>query len=221
MVGIYGYLCLLAWATIAPGLLAGARVYAVLGTVGLLSWLLGTREWRSLGRWHTWLFVGSLAILGGLAQRWSGAAATGGAGLALGLRMAARALAILLAIDTVAAHVSVGELATLCEGVGLAGLGFSLGVAFNTLPTLRRTAVNVWQALRLRGGWRRRPLVALRRVAVTILALSLARGQETVDAAEGRGFAPGRSHIARPRWRRSDLLLTLALAAWTAVLALV
>lgn len=220
-VGVYGYLCLLAWAIVVPSLVPGPRVYPVLGTVGLLSWLLGTRGWRSLGSRRTWLFVGGLVGLGALARGWSGAAPAVQAGLELGLQMGARALAILLAADALAAHVSPGELAALLEGLGLPGLGFSLGVAFNTLPTLRRTAGNVLAALRQRGGPWRRPWQAWPRTAVTILALTLARGQETVDAAEARAFSPGRAPAVRPRWRRADALLALGLAGWGLLLALV
>ncbi len=218
-IGVYGYLVLLLWAAVAPGLVAGARVYWVLATVGALSWLLGTREWRSLGHWRTWLFIGSLVGLGALAQRWSGGAAGGRSGLELGLRMAAQAVAILLAVDALTAHVSIGDLAALMEGLGLAGLGFALGVAFNMLPVLRRTAANVWAALRLRGGLRR-PWQAGQRMAVTILTLTLARGQEIVDAAEARAFAPERAPVKRLRWQRADLLLALVLLAWTILLTL-
>lgn len=219
-VGIHGYLYLLAWATVGPALVRGPRVYWVLGTVALLSWLVGARTWRSLANWRTWLFVVSLALLGGLAVWQGGAAASAEASLQFGLAMAARAVAILIAVDTLATSVSVGELAALLEGLGLKGLGFSVGVAFNLLPTLRQTAASAWAALRLRGGPGRQPAVAMRRLALTILALTLERAQGIVDAAESRGFSPTRPLAERPRWQRQDLLLALSLAAWAAVLAL-
>lgn len=220
-VSAYGYLFLLGWAAIAPAFLPGARIYWVLATVGLLSWSLGTREWRSLGARRTWFFVGSVIALAVLSQRWSAPAQTSWASLKFGLRMAARAVAILLAADTLAIHVSIGELAALFESLGLKGLGFSLGVALNTLPTIRHRAANVWLALRLRGGLRHRPWRAARRLVITILALTLERGQEIVDAAEARGFSPARPLMAQPRRQPGDIVLILVLAAWTLFLALV
>jgi energy-coupling factor transporter transmembrane protein EcfT len=212
-IGFYGFLALLAWALVLPGLLPGARVLAVPGTVALVAWLAGAHEWRALRRWPTWLFLGGLAGLSALA------AASPRAGLWLGLGMVARALAVLLAVDALATRVPIADLAALLERLGLPGLGFALGVALNTLPTLRRTAGSVWQALRMRGGPGRRPLLALRRYAVTTLALALAHGGEIVDAAESRAYQPGRG-AALPRLRRGDVALMLVLIAWGLALVL-
>jgi energy-coupling factor transporter transmembrane protein EcfT len=219
-VGVYGCLGLLTWAALAPGLLPGRRVYWALGTVVAVSWLLGTRQWRSLGAPRTWLFVAGLAALGAAAQYANGSGAAGWAGLELGLRMAARAVAILAAADMLSAHVPLAELAGLFEGLGLSGLGFALGVAFNMLPAVRRTAANTFDALRQRGVPWYRPR-AWRRLALTVLALTLARAQEVVDAAEARGFAPGRGRLPRPAWRPGDVGLLVALVAWGAALALI
>ncbi len=208
---LYGWLGLLAWAITAPGLFGDARAYAPLITVALVSWLLGEGGWRSLGSWRTWLFLGGLIGVTALAEGIR-------PGLGAGLRMAARALAILLAADALALHVPALDLAALLEAVGLPGLGFALGVAFNLLPALRQTALDSWQALRLRGGPGKQPLQSLRRWAVTVLARALARGQEIVDAAESRAFTPSRRQVQPPRVRRGDLLLLLGLAAWTVVL---
>lgn len=206
---LYGHLCLLAWALAVPGMVPAHRAPWVLATVVLVSWLAGTRRWPSLRDWRAWLFLGGLILAAGLA----------GGGRGLALAMAARALAVLVAVDSLGGHVSIGEIAGLCEGLGLRGLGFALGVAFNMLPVLRRTAAGVWVALRLRGGLGRRPGRALYRAAFTVLALTLARGQEIVGAAEARAFSPAAAAGALPRPRRADLALGLGLAVWGVVLA--
>jgi energy-coupling factor transporter transmembrane protein EcfT len=219
-VGVYGYACLLVWALVAPALLQGPRIYWVPGTVIAASWLTGTRRWRSLGDLRTWLLLAGLALVGAAAGGWGSGRPLQSA-LELPLRMVARALAVLLAADTFAARVSASELAALGEGAGLAGLGFSLGVAINTLPVLQRTARSTWMALRLRGGPGRRPWRACSRLALTILALSLGRAQEIVEAAEARAFSPGRVSLKRPAWRSGDLGLALGLVLWTVALVLV
>ena len=219
-VGVYGYACLLIWALVVPALLPGPRIYWVPGTVIAVSWLTGTRRWRSLGDLRTWLLLAGLALAGA-------AAGVGGSGrqpmgaLGLPLRMVARALAVLLAADTFAGRVSVSDLAALGEGAGLGGLSFALGVAMNTLPVLERTASRVWMALRLRGGPGRRPWRAFSRLVVTVLALSLGRAQETVEAAEARGFSPGSAPRKRPACQGGDLGLALGLVLWTVALVLV
>lgn len=219
-VGVYGYACLLIWALVAPALLPGPRIYWVPGTVIAVSWLTGTRRWQSLGDLRTWLLLAGLALAGTAAGGWGSGRSLMGA-LELPLRMVARALAVLLAADTFAGRVSVSDLAALGEGAGLGGLSFALGVAMNTLPVLERTAGRVWMALRLRGGPGRRPWRAFSRLVVTVLALSLGRAQETVEAAEARGFLPGSVPRKRPAWQGGDLGLVLGLVLWSVALVLV
>ncbi|MCL6429414.1 MAG: hypothetical protein K6V36_00970 [Anaerolineae bacterium] len=219
-VGVYGYACLLVWALVAPALLQGPRIYWVPCTVIAASWLTGTRRWRSLGDLRTWLLLAGLALVGAAAGGWGSGRPLQSA-LELPLRMVARALAVLLAADTFAGRVPVSDLAALGEGAGLGGLSFALGVAMNTLPVLERTAGRVWMALRLRGGLGRRPWRACSRLALTILALSLGRAQEIVEAAEARAFSPGRASVKGSAWKSGDLGLALGLALWTVALVLV
>jgi energy-coupling factor transporter transmembrane protein EcfT len=135
------------------------------------------------------------------------------AALVGGVQMVLRAVVILLAVDGFSAAVEIGEVAGMFERLGLRGLGFSIGVAFNLLPALRQAGTTTWHSMWMRGGLRRRPLHGLRLMLVTILANALRRGDEIALAAEARAFTPGRSRLIPLRRGRLDAWLVLPLLA--------
>lgn len=110
-------------------------------------------------------------------------------------RMLLRAVVILMAADGLSASVNITEIAGMLERGGLRGLGFSLGVAFNLLPDLRRSSTATWHSLRMRGGLRAKWQRGLQLLLVTILTNSLRHAEEIVLAAEVRAFQPERNHI--------------------------
>lgn len=110
-------------------------------------------------------------------------------------RMLLRAVVILMAADGLSASVNITEIAGMMERGGLRGLGFSLGVAFNLLPDLRRSSAATWHSLRMRGGLRAQWPRGLQLLLVTILTNSLRHAEEIVLAAEVRAFQPERSRI--------------------------
>jgi len=132
-------------------------------------------------------------------------------GLKNGLLMILRAVVILVAVDGFSSAVEIGEVAGLAERLGLRGLGFSIGVAFNLLPALRQATANTWHSLWMRGGLRRRRLYSLRLMLVTILTSALQRGDEIALAAEARAFTPERSRAIPLRRGRLDAWLGLPL----------
>jgi energy-coupling factor transporter transmembrane protein EcfT len=133
------------------------------------------------------------------------------AGLMNGLQMIVRAVVILVAVDGFSGAVEIGEVAGLAERLGLRGLGFSIGVAFNLLPALRQATANTWHSLWMRGGLRRKRLRSLRLMLVTILTSALQRGDEIALAAEARAFTPERSRAIPLRRGRLDGWLALPL----------
>jgi energy-coupling factor transporter transmembrane protein EcfT len=121
-----------------------------------------------------------------------------------GLQMALCAVLILVASDGLSASVDITEVAGLLERLGLRGLGFSIGVATNLLPTLRQSSSDAWHSLRMRGGLRARWLRGLQFLLITILANALRHSEEIVLAAEARAFTPERSRAAPIRIGRLD-----------------
>jgi energy-coupling factor transporter transmembrane protein EcfT len=126
------------------------------------------------------------------------------ANLISGLQMTLCAVLILVATDGLAASVDITEVAGLLERMGLRGLGFSIGVATNLLPNLRKSSTDAWHSLRMRGGLRTRWLRGLQLLLITILANAIRHSEEIVLAAEARAFTPEKSRAAPIKIGRLD-----------------
>jgi energy-coupling factor transporter transmembrane protein EcfT len=131
--------------------------------------------------------------------------------LASGLQMVLRAVVLLVAISAFSSSVEISEVAGVAERLGLRGLGFSIGVAFNLLPSLSQAANNTWNSLHMRGGFRAHKLQSLRLLLLTILGNALRRGDEIALAAEARAFSPEQSRAMPLRRGKLDLWLVLPL----------
>ena len=125
-------------------------------------------------------------------------------GIAVGVKMTLSAIVILLAADGLAASMDITEVAGLFERLGLQGLGFSLGVGANMLPTLRQSSMNAWHSLRMRGGMRAQWWRGLQLLLLTVLTNALRRSEDIVLAAEARAFRPDRSRSVPIRIGRLD-----------------
>lgn len=124
--------------------------------------------------------------------------------------MLVRAAVILLAADGLAASIDITEVAGLFERVGLSGLGFSLGVAVNLLPSLRDAAMHAWHSLWMRGGLRSQWWRGLQLFFLTVLTNALRRSEDFVLAAEARAFSPARARKFTLRVGRLDWLVLAA-----------
>jgi len=199
-----------------------SRADLVLALAVSLAGLFAPPAFRGLRHPPVWLFLGfiltSSALWIGQPNAHFGPIPISTGGLIMGLRMSLRALAILLAMRTFAFTTSPAEFAGLCERLGIKGLGFTVGTAFNLLPTLDASARCTLDTLRLRGAWRRRRVTAARLGTVTIMANALRHANDVAVAAEARGFVPERARALPLRHSRIDLPLIAALTA--SVLAL-
>ncbi len=130
-------------------------------------------------------------------------------GLLIGLQMALRAATVILVIDIFSRTVDISEVAGLLERLGLRGLGFSVGIAVNLLPSLRQSSRHAWYSLRMRGGLRAQRWQGLGYFLVTVITNALRRAEDIALAAEARAFAPERAR-AQPLKRGSlDRLLVI------------
>lgn len=195
--GLYGAVLFLVGAVTAAVVSRGWATGVVLAVVLVVTALGCPAALRPLMSRRYWTLIASLVLLGGMAldeQRdvvlWR--VALSSTGLWLGLQMAARATVILTAMGVFTRRVSVGELATLLGRLGAGELGFVLGLAVNLLPVVQQTSANALAAMRLRGGFRRRRLRALRLLLVTILVNALRYGDDVIGAAEARAFQGAR-----------------------------
>lgn len=223
--GTPGYLCCFAASLAAAVLLSGWRALLAVGLAGGLALLLYREAFRVLLHPALWLFLGLLfasmtfwvgepsAHIGPLAISWSGFVAAA--------QMALRATTIAVAARGLAARVSPGESAGLLERVGVKGLGFTVGVAFNLLPSMERSTRQTMDTARLRAGTAWRHPRVLRLALVTILASAVRRAEEVAAAAEVRGFSPQRAEPLPLRHGRYDIVVGVALAATLATFALI
>ncbi len=210
--GSLGHLTVFLWALGMALLPAGERgIPAALLTLAVLAWLYPFALKRITGsRWL--LILGGILVMnilfGGLREEpdihilgFPVASLT----LLHSVHMVLRAALILLAADGFSASVDITEIAGLLERGGLRGLGFSLGVAANLLPDLRRSSMAAWQALRMRGGLRgRRGLRGLQLMFLAILTNALRHAEDIVLAAEVRAFQPEHSRRVPLRVGRLD-----------------
>lgn len=105
-------------------------------------------------------------------------------------QMTLRGLGLIALVNGVTSALEITEIAALFEKMGLKGLGFSLGVAFNLLPILNETSMHAWRSLILRGGLRYQRWRGLQLFLVTVVSNALRRAEETALAAEARAFDP-------------------------------
>ena len=137
-------------------------------------------------------------------------------GLLLGMQIAVRFVVIMAALEGLTAVVDISSIAGLFERLGLHGLGFSMGVALNLLPSLQESCENVWRSMWMRGGLRRNRWRGMRMLMVTIGTNALRRAEEIALAAEARAFSPENARplpIKTGRWDRATVLVAVVLAA--------
>ncbi len=196
-VGTPGYLALLIWVFVLIFFLPQPLAPLAAGVVLTASFLVYREAFRRLLRWR-WLLLMGLLIVPSAFWMYDCDLTVMGipcseAGLVAGLRIALRALVVILVIDVFSSHVEITEVAGLLERLGLKGLGFSMGIAVNLLPSLRQSSEHTWHSLRMRGGFRAQRWQALRFLSVTVITSALHRAEEIALAAETRAFAPGKA----------------------------
>ncbi|MCE5209672.1 MAG: energy-coupling factor transporter transmembrane protein EcfT [Chloroflexi bacterium] len=130
-----------------------------------------------------------------------------------------RMIVIFLVVSIFTSSVEISALAGIFERLGLHGLGFSLGVALNLLPSLNQSALTTWRVLQIRGGFRHQRWKGLRLMTITVITQALNRAEEIALAAEVRAFTPEKAQaypIVKGRFDKliifgSVLMLVLAI----------
>ena len=217
---LWGYLIFFVWSVALGILLQGIRPLVLLGVVIAFSAVFCEGGLRPLRRWGLWFLIASTLVLSTLFIGDKDFSLLGlglsPQGFWIGLGMALRGMVIMLAMSTFSNAVSVVDITHLFEAVGFKGLGFAIGVAFNMLPTIRETIDTLYQAIKLRGGFRRKRLTTLRTLAIAVVVNSLRHGDEIVDAAQARAFDPKRhrAELPSPTWADLALGIGLLLGVW-------
>ena len=203
--GTWSYLGFLLWALLMVALLPDHRLNLVLAAVLGFGLLNGGAGLGIVLRPRFWLFILSILALSpfilGEPDAYWGVFRLSREGLATGFRMALRAVALMLTFSTTLSTLTISQLVDLFTRIGLRGLGFALGVAFNLIAVLQDVVASAYHTIRLRGGWRRArsnaPLFL-----VTVVANALQYGDDVVKAATARAFDPA---IRRPHPGNSSI----------------
>ncbi len=195
--GTPGRLALFAW-SLTLVLVANGEWLIVVAALALsVNGFLYPASIRRLFRWRWLIFVLIVLVpnmlwVGDLDRVVAGIPIST-TGFAAGIQMVLRALVVIVAVDGFSGSVDITEVAGLFERIGLPGLGFSMGVAVNLLPDLRRSGRCAWQTLSMRGGLRRQWWRGIQLLLVTVVASALRRADEIALSAEIRAYTPGTS----------------------------
>ena len=88
------------------------------------------------------------------------------------------------------------------------------------LPIVRTTATNAYQAIRLRGGFRRQRFRTLGLLLITVISNSLRQAEDIVAAAEARAYTTGRARPLSTARNQGDGAVAAVLVAVTILLML-
>lgn len=209
---IYGALFFLVSSIAAGMLLRGLEAAFALLYVFMWVALMSPEALHSLKKRRFWFFLVSITVITTLAVGGEEKIIVAGVslsrdGLTMGAGMALRATTIILATNAFTRSASIGSLSALFARLGVTEIGFLLGIAMNLVPLIQSICSSVWLAMRLRGGFRRNRVRALKRMLVTILVNSLRYSEEIVCAAEARAFNGVHATPVTVHATRCDVLL--------------
>lgn len=195
--GTIGYLAIFVWSVVVVTTASSRLLPWMAGLCLIVAVLCYPRSFWRVVRPRTLTMIALLALppiflLGDLDRSVAGIRYSS-EGLFSGLQIATRIVVVLIAVDGLTSSVEISSLAGLLERIGLHGLGFSIGVALNQLPTLQQSAVNAWRSLWMRGGLRKKRWRGLRLMLMTVISNALRRAEEIALAAEARAYSPERS----------------------------
>jgi energy-coupling factor transporter transmembrane protein EcfT len=192
--GTPGYLVIFAWSLGMVMFVPAQRLVLAGGLCFLVATLVYPRSFRRLMRTRWLAMIALLAIppvfFLGDPDRSLWFIRYSSEGLTSSLQIILRIIVVLVAVDGFTGAVDIASIAGLLERFGLCGLGFSMGVALNLLPSLQSAAINTWHSLWMRGGLRAQRWRGIRLLLLTIITNALRRTEEIALAAEGRAFFP-------------------------------
>jgi energy-coupling factor transporter transmembrane protein EcfT len=217
--GTISYLFIFAWSLGMVMLAPAQHLLLAGGLCVLLAAVVYPRSFQRLMRLRWLVMIALLALppiffLGDLDRSLWGIPYSS-QGLVSSLQILLRIIVVLIAVDGFTSSVDIASIAGLLERFGLRGLGFSMGVALNLLPSLQTAAINTWHSLWMRGGLRRHRWRGIQLLLLTIITNALRRTEEIALAAEGRAFCPGQCRAMPLRAGSMDRLVTVGIIALT------
>jgi energy-coupling factor transporter transmembrane protein EcfT len=192
--GTIGYLVIFAWSLGMVMLVPPHRLVLAGGLCTLVAAIVYPRSFARLMRLRWLVMIVLLALpplfFLGEQDRTLWGIPYSSEGLVGSLQILLRVVIVLVAVDGFTSSVDIASIAGLLERFGLRGLGFSMGVALNLLPSLQTATLNTWHSLWMRGGLRKQRWRGIRLLLLTIITNALRQTEEIALAAEGRAFCP-------------------------------
>ncbi|MDZ7844421.1 MAG: energy-coupling factor transporter transmembrane component T [Anaerolineales bacterium] len=192
--GTVGHLGIFSWALGMVMLTPGKLILYAAGFCLLVLFLIYPGIWRRLLAGRRLILLALLSVppvffLGDVDLSFLGVGFSS-TGVQAALQITSRFLVVIGALEGLTANVEIAALAGILERLGLKGLGFSMGVALNIMPCLKRSCTQTWRCLKMRGGLRRKWWRGIRLFALTTISNALLRAEEIALAAESRAFSP-------------------------------
>jgi len=217
--GTIGYLAIFVW-SLGMVMLAPVKSLPLAGGLCLLvAAIVYPRSFRRLmhPRWLVMIVLMALPPLFFMGEQDSSlwGIPYSSEGLAGSLQIILRVIVVLIAVNGFTGAVDIASIAGLLERFGLRGLGFSMGVALNLLPSLQTAALNTWHSLWMRGGLRAQRWRGIRLLLLTIVTNALLRTEEIALAAEGRAFSPERTRAMPLRSGSLDRVVVTGIVVLT------
>ena len=214
--GTIGYLAIFACSLAAVMLAPVSRLPWAAGGCLLVAWVVFPRSFQALMRLRWLVLTGLLCLppifLVGEIDRSLVGIPYSSEGVLSAVQILLRILVVLVSVQGLPSSVDISSVAGLWERRGLQGLGFSVGVAMNLLPSLQQSTQNAWRSLQMRGGLRKRRLRSLRLLVVTVIAGAIGRAEEIALAAEARAFTPDQARsmpVKMGKWDWPILVLAI------------
>ena len=192
--GTLGHLAVFLWCLVLVLSSTPENMFWITGLCIVVLMILYPGVWRSIINARRLLLLGLIAIpplffLGEVDKIFLGIPYSS-VGSIISLHIGLKFIVVLMALEGMTSAVEISALAGILERFGLKGLGFSMGVAVNLLPSLQKSCTQSWLALKMRGGLRKSWWKGLKLFSLTSITCALKRAEEIALAAVSRAFSP-------------------------------
>lgn len=196
--GTLGHLAVFLWCLVLVLSSTPQNMFWITGLCIVVLMILYPGAWRSVSNPRRLVLLGLIAIpplffLGDVDKIFLGFPYSS-VGSIISLHIGLKFIVVMMALEGMTSAVEISALAGILERFGLKGLGFSMGVAVNLLPSLQKSCTQSWLALKIRGGLRKSWWKGLKLFSLTSITCALKRAEEIALAAESRAFSPEKNH---------------------------
>jgi len=195
--GTLGHLVIFLWCLVLVLYSTFENMFWISGLCILVLTILYPGAWKSVINARRLILLGLIAIppiffLGAVDKIFLGVPYSS-LGFISSIQIILRFLVVMMALEGMTSSVEISAMAGILERFGLKGLGFSMGVAVNLLPSLQKSCTQSWLILKMRGGLRKSWWKGIKLFSLTTITCAIKRAEEIALAAESRAFSPDKT----------------------------